>query len=381
MKVRKKIFVFALVTLALVFTYIAPGAASPFHQVNLVSDGNVGSALAAYTDPNLINPWGIASSATSPFWVANRGTGVSTLYNGSGVPQSLVVTIPAIVGTPPSSPTGAVFYGGSYFLLSPSSFPARFLFATADGTISGWNPGASATSTILKVDNSGASAVYTGLAYANNGSGDFLYAANFHSGFIDVFDSTFAPTTLAGGFLDPNLPSGYAPYNIHNLGGQLFVTYALQNATGTADVSGAGHGFVNVFDTNGNLIQRLISDGVLNSPWGLALAPAGFGGFSNAPFLLVANAGDGLINAFDPATGALLGTFQDSGGDLTIAGLRGLIFGNGGNGGDPNLLYFTAGSSDHGLLGSLAPVPLPGAIWLLGTGLVSLIGLRRKLKS
>ena len=201
------------------------------------------------------------------------------------------------------------------------------------------------------MDNSAFGAVYKGLALGNNGSGNFLYAANFSSGTIDVFDSNFSPTSLSGSFTDPNLPAGYAPFNIQNLGGSLYVTYAMQNGA-----SGLGQGYVNIFDLNGNFLRRLISQGPLNSPWGLALAPAKFGTYSNA--LLVANVGDGYINAFDPVTGNLLGTLTDrKGNPIIIEGLRGLIFGNGGNGGDPNKLYFTAGlgGAQHGLFGSLAP--------------------------
>lgn len=366
--------------LSMVLALSASEAATPYVQTNLVTD-NQAFNPAAFTDPNLVNPWGISSSSTSPFWVSNNVTGVSTLYNGAGQPfpvgSPLVVTIPPPAsGTPPSKPTGQVFNGGSSFELSPA-FPARFLFATEDGTISGWNPAANATNAILKVDNSG-SAVYKGLAIGNNGSGDFLYAANFSGAKIDVFNDTFAPASLAGSFTDPALPSGYAPFNIQNLGGKLFVTYALIDTSTGDEVPGPGLGLVDTFDLNGNLLGRLISGGALNAPWGLALTPADFGEFSNA--LLVGNFGDGLINAFDPATGNQLGTLKDSlGNPIAINGLWGLIFGNGGNGGDPNTLYFTAGpdGETHGLFGSLAPVPLPGTFLFLGSGLLGLLASSR----
>jgi uncharacterized protein (TIGR03118 family) len=337
-----------LVFLALSFLP-CPALAGAYVQTNLVSDGFV---PAKFTDPKLVNPWGISSSPTSPFWVSNNGTGVSTLYNSAGTPQALVVTIPPpLGGTGPSTPTGQVFNGTSAFNGD------LFIFATEDGTIAGWR-GALGTNAELLVDNSAAGAAYKGLALGNNGAGDFLYAANFSSGTIDVFNSSFTPVSLPGSFTDPNLPAGYAPFNVQNLGGSLFVTYALQDAAKHDDVPGPGHGYLNIFDLNGNLQRRLISQGSLNSPWGLALAPAKFGTFSND--LLVANFGDGTINAFDPMTGNLLGTVKDSRGNpIVIDGPWSLIFGNGGNGGDPNKLYFTAGPGGelHGLFGSLAPAP------------------------
>jgi uncharacterized protein (TIGR03118 family) len=330
------------------------GSAPAHLQTNLVSDV---PGVASQTDSNLANPWGIASSATSPFWVADNHTGLSTLYNTSGTPQSLVVTVPPAAGGTQGSPTGIVFNGSTDFQVSAGS-PARFIFATEDGTISGW---ASGTAAILKVDKSASEAIYKGLAIGNNGTSNFLYAANFHENKIDVFDAAFASATLGGSFGDPTIPAGYAPFNIQNIGGVLYVTYALQDADAEDDVPGLGHGFINKFDLNGNFIARFASRGTLNSPWGMAVAPAGFGGFANA--LLVGNFGDGRINAFNPATGAFLGQLaDDSGGQaISIEGLWGLKFGNGGNGGDANTLYFAAGIAgpdeleDHGLFGSIKP--------------------------
>jgi uncharacterized protein (TIGR03118 family) len=348
----------------LVLFHTNPAGAVPTYQVHKLVSDIVG--FADYSDPNLKNPWGISSGPTSPFWISDNHAGVVTLYNGNGQPfpvvSPLVVTVPPPSGgTPPSAPTGQVFNGNlASFKINGTA--ASFIFATEDGTISGWNSG-SGTNAIRTVDNSASGAVYKGLAIGNNGTSDFLYAANFHAGTIDVFDSLFAPTTLAGNFTDPNLPSGFAPFNIQNLGGKLYVTYAKQDATEHDDVPGPGNGFVNVFDLNGNLFNRLISNGALNSPWGLALAPTNFGDFSNT--LLVGNFGDGLINAFDPGTGAFLGQIQDAWRTpIVIKGLWGLKFGNGGNGGDSHTLYFTAGIpgpspgavEDHGLFGSIKPV-------------------------
>jgi uncharacterized protein (TIGR03118 family) len=311
---------------------------------------------AEQTDPNLVNPWGIAFSPTSPFWIADNHAGVSTLYNGSGQALSLVVAIPSPAGGASlGAPTGVVFNDTPDFLVGPG-LPARFIFAMEDGTIASWNSGATA---VLKADNSAAGAIYKGLALGSSGGSNYLYAANFHAGKVDVLDANYNLVALAGSFADPALPAGFAPFNIQNVGGQLFVTYALQDANQHDDVAVPGNGFVDVFDTSGQLLKRFVSNGPLNSPWGVALAPAGFGGFSQA--LLIGNFGDGRFNAFDPATGQFLGMLLDASGfPIAIKGLWDLKFGNGGQAGDSHTLYFTAGVAgggsieDHGLFGSIA---------------------------
>ncbi|MDB6036738.1 MAG: hypothetical protein JWM99_579 [Verrucomicrobiales bacterium] len=335
-------------------------AQNAYVQRNLVSDI---PGLASITDMNLVNPWGIAASATSPFWVSDNHSGLSTLYNSTGGVQKVVVTIPAAAGgTGPGSPTGIIFNSTTNFVVTSgtSNAPARFIFATEDGTISGW---ASGTNAVLKADNSSAKAIYKGLANGSVGSSNYLYAANFYAGTIDVFDGNYAPATLAGSFSDPSIPAGFAPFNVQNFGGNLYVTYAKQDEDKHDDIGGPGNGFVNLFDTSGNLKKRLISNGVLNSPWGLTIAPSGFGLFAGD--LLVGNFGDGLINAFDPISGTFLGTLKDSSGTpIANPGLWGLKIGNGGSGGETNTLYITAGIAggdsleDHGLFASLGVEPL-----------------------
>ncbi len=331
--------------------------ANVYVQQNLVS--NV-AGQAAVTDPNLVDPWGISLSTSSPFWVSNHLSGTSTLYSGNGAITAVVVAIPpGKASTGLGRPTGQVQNASSGFILQNGT-KASFIFATEDGTIQAWNTGTIAQ---IMVDNSTAGAVYKGLAINPSATAPLIYAANFNSGKIDVFSSTFAPTAAAGGFTDPNLPAGFAPFNIWNLNGQLYVTYAKQDANKLLDVAGAGNGFVDVFDFNGNLLNRLVSNGSLNSPWGVAIAPAGWGAFGGA--LLVGNFGNGQINAFNLTTGALLGTLQNAAGtSITIPGLWAIVFGGNGSRSDANTLYFAAGvpngsPTKSGLLGSLAP---PSAI-------------------
>jgi uncharacterized protein (TIGR03118 family) len=340
-----------------------------FAQTNLVSDV---PGLALHLDPQLQNPWGISFGAASPFWVSDNGTGVATLYNGNGIKQGLVVSIPGPAGGGAGVPTGQVFNNTGSFALSNGT-NASFIFASESGTISGWN-GAAGTTAITMFDGSTSGASYKGLAIAGSGTSARLFGANFGSGHIDVFDGSFAPVTTSGGFVDPSLPAGYAPFNVQNIGGSLIVTYALKNPTTGDDVAGPGHGFVDVYDVNGTLLRRLASDGVLDSPWGLAMAPLGFGAFGGD--LLIGNFGDGTIHAFDINTGALDGQLNDlAGAPIVNDGLWGLAFGNAGAGFHSDVLYFTAGIDDeqHGLFGSLSAVPEPGTLGLFGTGLVALL--------
>ena len=319
-------------------------------QVNLVS--NSSSIPAPITDPNLVNPWGIASDANGFAWVANEGSGVATyLGPGGPTPEGTSVVIPSASGTTKGSPTGIVYNATTSFAINGT--PSLFLFATLDGTISGWNGQLTGTPTAaLAVNNSASGAVYTGLAIANDGSQNLLYAANFHSGNIEVYNSSFQPVNGPGGFTDLNWPNGYAPYNIQNIGGNLYVTFAKQNQAGTAPVPGLGNGFVDEFTPDGVLIQRLITGAPLDAPWGMAIAPAAFGQFSND--LLVANQGDGEVDAFDPATNLVRGVFaDDTGTPISNVGLHGLLVGVG------QSLYFTAGPAGgtEGLFGSQSPAP------------------------
>ena len=331
------------------------------HQTNLVADVQ---GQAATPDANLVNAWGIVHGPTTPFWISDNGAGVSTLYNGSGqlfpVGNPLVVTIPPPAGSDPgttATPTGIVFNGSTDFVVSEGSTSAAslFIFATEDGTISGWTNKVDVGAAILTVDNSTSGAVYKGLALASNGSANSLYATNFNAGRIDVFDAHFGPATPSGSFADPNIPAGFAPFGIAEIGGNLYVTYAKQDDQKHDDVKGAGNGFVDVFSAGGVLIDRFATRGTLNSPWGIVQAPAGFGTLGNA--ILIGNFGDGHITAFDQS-GKLLGQLTDGQKILAIDGLWGLEFGNGSTGGDANTLYFTAGPDEemHGLFGMLQPV-------------------------
>ena len=332
-----------LIGAALLFSTFNARADS-YSQTNLQSDI---PGVAAHTDPNLVNPWGMATNSSgSVIWVSDNGTGVSTLYDQQGNAQSLVVTIPTSARNKDGgNPTGLVFNGTTFFKVKKGmkSQPAKFIFASEDGTISGWNPSVDPTNAIVAVDNgtnSGTNkAVYKGVTMGVAGGHNFLFVTNFHSGHVETYNENFQQTN-PNGFADPNLPAGYAPFGIQNIGGQIYVTFALQNKERHDDVAGPGNGFVDVFNTSGNLITRLISNGNLNSPWGLALVDGE---------LWVGNFGDGRINNYDPANGTFLGTVSKADGSpITINGLWALLPLNG-------AIYFTAGIGDesHGLFGEL----------------------------
>jgi uncharacterized protein (TIGR03118 family) len=338
---------------------VLPAAASgnAYLQHNLVADQ---PGIADYTDPNLVNPWGLYTTASSPFWVNDASTGLATIYSSSGAPSATKPSIaPSAKGTTPVPVTGGVANATGGFMIQ-SKVP-NFLFVTTQGTISGYVSSISTAITQLAVDNSSKGAVYYGMAISatTTSATPMIYAANFFSGGVDVFDTNYNPVVLPGTpFVDPAVPAGYAPFNIWNLGGQLYVMWAKQSPSKTSFVTGAGLGAVSVFNLTGGLVQHIATGGPLNAPWGVAIAPATFGAFAND--LLVGNFGDGTINAFNPTTGAALGPMMDQNGNvISISGLWGLLFGNGGSGGDVNALYFTAGTDNelHGLLGSLQATP------------------------
>jgi uncharacterized protein (TIGR03118 family) len=354
-----------ILTLTLGLALASPATAGSeqkcYLQHNLVSDI---PNLADTHDENLRNPWGLAFGPTSPFWVANNHTDTSTLYNGAGVP--FPIGSPLVVSVE-GGPTGVVFNGTSDFVVGdtcpPSGSdpcPGLFIFATEAGTIAGWSPFVPpppfSHTTVVK--QTVPDAIYKGLAIANIGPNNYLYAANFHAGTIDVFDKNFDPFLLPpGAFVDPKLPAGYAPFNVTNLGGKLYVAYAKQDEEAEDEVAGKGKGFVDIFNPDGTFVQRVASRGKLNAPWGMAIAPDNFGRFSGD--LLIGNFGDGFINAYTPEGDHFHFHGQLQGADgqpVQIDGLWALAFGTGApNNGPANALFFTAGINDeeNGLFGNL----------------------------
>jgi uncharacterized protein (TIGR03118 family) len=331
-----------------------------YKQTNLVSDT---PGLATVTDPNLVNPWGLSRSSGSPWWVSDNGPGLSTLYGATGTPASLVVTIPpadsgsGAIGTP----TGQIFNGTADFALT-AGFPARFIFVTEDGTISGWNPGVNATSAVIMVNTKGAS-VFKGVAVASVdepavGATNFLYVADFRKEHVNVYDTNFHRVPLDDdAFRDERIPRGFAPFNIQNIGGNLYVAYAQQDSAKHDEIDGPGLGFVDIFSSTGRLLRRLQSGSWFNAPWGIAQAPTDFGAYSHD--LLVGQFGSGQILAFDPVTGGFKSRLLGSAGTpIAIDGLWGLAFGSGTGSGPANSMYFTAGpdGEQHGLFGTITPV-------------------------
>jgi uncharacterized protein (TIGR03118 family) len=317
-----------------------PQQLTGFKPTVVVSDGSIS---AANTDANLKNGWGIAFNPQGFVWVADAGSKKSTLYDGNGAPQQLVVSLPD--GTNgPAGPTGIVFSGASNFPVSQNSKSgsSAFIFATLAGTIAAWSPTVNLNNAVTVYDDATGAAEYTGLAIGADNGAPRVYAADFHNSKVDVFDSTFTKLTTTGRFTDPSLPAGFAPFGIQAIGNTIVVTYAKQDSAARISVHGAGLGFIDVYDTSGNLQKRLVSGGALNAPWGVASAPANFGPFSNT--LLVGNFGDGTIHAYDPQSGALVGTLtKKDGTPVTIPGLWGMAFGNGLNSQPTNTLFFAAG--------------------------------------
>ena len=348
MKTTSSYMKIALPLFALAILTTASARGDTYSWTNFQSDI---AGVAQHTDSNLVNPWGMAVSPNGTIWVSDNGTGVSTLFHQDGTAVNLVVTIPtAFQNRGTGNPTGVVFNGTPFFQVTKNgnSAPALFIFVSEDGSISGWNPNVDQTNAIIAVDNGrnrGVNhAVYKSATLGVANGHNFLYASNFHTGRVETYDENFHQVT-PNGFVDPNLPAGYAPFGIRNFNGEIFVTYAKQDHKREDDVHCAGCGFINVFDTSGNFLRRLVSNGNLNAPWGLALV--------EGTNLWVGNFGDGLINNYDPVSGNFIETLMRADGTpLQFDGLWDLLPQAGG-------VFFTAGIADeeHGLFGIITEDP------------------------
>jgi uncharacterized protein (TIGR03118 family) len=340
----------SMIAMIALIAFSLPASAQNVNVAYLTSDI---TAVASYNDTNLVNPWGMSISPSGPWYVSDEGTGLSTVYVSSGQPQSIVITIPSASGSGQGTPTGTVYNGTNNFPIH--GIPAEFLYCTLDGTVSGWNGGAQAS--IAVNNNNGA--VYTGMALASAAGANYIYVANFNAATVEVYDGSFNPHSFgSNSFVDTSIPSGYAPFNIQLVGSSLVVTYGKQNSAKNFTVSGPGNGYVDVYDTEGNLQVRMAHVLFLNAPWGVVQAPASFSGFGND--LLVGNLGSGGITAYNISTGAWIGNMLAvSDLPLQIDGLWALAFGNGGSGGPTGTLYFTTGpyKGAHGIFGAITPHP------------------------
>jgi uncharacterized protein (TIGR03118 family) len=320
------------ICLGLAITFFSGAAVAQYQLVNLVSNQ---FRAALHDDPFMVNGWGLAYGPGGPFWISDEGSGWSTLYTGQGIKKSLEVSIPSASGAGPGSPTGIVFNGTQEFQVE--GWAAFFIFATLDGTISGWAPQSNPNAAIIAVNNSATGASYTGLAITSKASGNFIYAADIVNNKVDVYDGQFKHVAS---FTDTTLPAGFAPFGIRDIGGLVYVAFA--------STSLASGGYIDIFDETGKLLRQLTQGKPLNQPWGFAVAPKNFGKLSNT-LLISNNTNAGTINAFNLQTGQYVGTVRDSSGkDIFIDQLWGIEFGGGAaNDGRTNQLFFTAGPHNN----------------------------------